>query len=292
MVYPCPRIMKLPYRIQEKFPNSYALLRRLYRRSWLYRREVAKNLRVRKAQEERGAARRARDQQVISQVFKGAYVVHGGPFENMKYLEQATGSQLFPKILGSYEEPLHCWIEDAIRREYDAIIDVGCAEGYYAVGMALKSPRSVIYAYDTDEAARAMCNDLARLNGVAERVNLYPECTYDELQRCISSRTLIICDIEGYELALLKPERAPALLHADMIVESHDSLYGYGNITEELIKRFCKSHKIEIILDYPRSTDDYPILEACDDSFRRDLVDERRGTVMKWLRLTHLEERS
>ena len=281
--------MKIPYRLQEKFPDSYSFLRKLYRKTWLYKSEVSRNAESTKAQEGSQIAKKARNRQVISKIFRDRYVVHSGPFAGMKYLESATGSQLFPKILGSYEEPLHPWIEDAIKKNYAQVVDVGCAEGYYAVGMALKLPGGSIHAYDTDNVALSLCGELAQLNDVADRVSLHSECTYQELQRRITQDTLIICDIEGYELSLLKPDKVPALASADMIVEAHDFLYGYGSITEELIKRFGKSHKIEILVDYPRDPAGYSVLQHQDLSIQRDLIDEKRSTQMRWLRLTHLQ---
>ena len=46
----------------------------------------------------------------------------------------------------------------------------GCAEGYYAVGMARLAPEITVYAYDIEERARIACADLAQRNGVADRV--------------------------------------------------------------------------------------------------------------------------
>src|SRR5690606_29129834 len=61
--------------------------------------------------------------------------ITAGPFEGMKYLEQVAGSALLPKLIGSYESELHAALLDMTRRGHRLIIDVGCAEGYYAVGM-------------------------------------------------------------------------------------------------------------------------------------------------------------
>jgi hypothetical protein len=155
--------------------------------------------------------------------------------------------------------------------------------------MALKLPGSSIHAYDTDNAALSLCGELAELNDVADRVSLHSECTHQELQLRITQHTLVICDIEGYELSLLKPDEVPALASADMIVEAHDFLYGYDSITDELIKRFGKSHKIEIVVDYPRDPAGYSVLQHQDLSVQRNLIDEKRSTQMRWLRLTHLQ---
>jgi len=40
------------------------------------------------------------------------------------------------KLLGFYEQPLQPYIEQVIQTGYPTIINIGCAEGYYAVGLA------------------------------------------------------------------------------------------------------------------------------------------------------------
>ena len=69
--------------------------------------------------------------------------VAAGPFAGMRYITRSCGSKLAPKVIGCYERELHPAIENAIRGDYQRIIDIGCAEGYYAVGLAWRksSPR-------------------------------------------------------------------------------------------------------------------------------------------------------
>src|SRR5262245_30471234 len=62
------------------------------------------------------------------------------------------------KLIGSYEYELH----DAIRyvqwRKPEVVINIGCAEGYYAIGFArlLGVP---VYAFDSNKAALALCDE-------------------------------------------------------------------------------------------------------------------------------------
>ena len=84
--------------------------------------------------------------------------VLNGPFKGMKYPEfLSLGSTLIPKLIGSYEAELHPIIDEIIACGYEEIWDVGCAEGYYAVGLALMSPTSKIRAYDIDIHSRKAC---------------------------------------------------------------------------------------------------------------------------------------
>lgn len=109
--------------------------------------------------------------------------VQTGPFAGMKYDGRATGSTAAPKLIGSYESEIAPWIEQLCADSYDCVIDIGCAEGYYAVGMALRSPASKVVAFDIDSTARALCTELARLNGVSERIEVRSTCDPPAMRR-------------------------------------------------------------------------------------------------------------
>ncbi len=69
------------------------------------------------------------------------WVVQGGPFAGMAYLHRSLDGPLPPRLLGCYEAELHGALERILGTRYDTVVDIGCAEGYYAVGLALKMPR-------------------------------------------------------------------------------------------------------------------------------------------------------
>src|SRR6202012_121812 len=98
-------------------------------------------------------------------------VVNGGPFQGMKYLPESHGSALAPKLVGSYEAEISAMIEEYCARGGAAnVVDIGCDEGYYAVGMALRLPLAKVYAFDIDSRAQRDCAQMAALNNVQDRV--------------------------------------------------------------------------------------------------------------------------
>ena len=127
-----------------------------------------------------------------------------GPFKGMVYAElKSTGSPLLPKILGSYEDELHDIFAKIIPYRYNTVIDVGCAEGYYAVGLAMRLPAATVYAFDTDEVGLARCKKMAEINKVANRVILKGFCDANTLRDFdYKHPSLVICDCEGYEQQL------------------------------------------------------------------------------------------
>jgi hypothetical protein len=54
----------------------------------------------------------------------------------------------------------------------DCVIDVGCAEGYYAVGMARRMPATRVLAFDLDLNTQRVCTELIAKNKVTDRVTV------------------------------------------------------------------------------------------------------------------------
>jgi len=68
------------------------------------------------------------------------------------------------KLLGFYEQELRPFIEAVIEWKPDVVLNVGCAEGYYAIGMAKRILGAKIFAYDVDPLAQAACKTARDLN--------------------------------------------------------------------------------------------------------------------------------
>ena len=207
-------------------------------------------------------------------------VIQDGPFAGMHYLPQSAGSSLLPKLLGCYEAELHSTFEEAIERDYSQVIDVGCAEGYYAVGLARALVDARVFAFDIDPRARELCEANARLNGVSERVQMAGECGIEQLASVIEGRTLILCDCEGCEMHLLNPDLVPKLKGCDMLVELHDLID--RNISKTIVSRFEGTHDISLITSTQRDTSSFKALEGLSDRARRIAVAEFREEQMQW----------
>ena len=161
-------------------------------------------------------------------LIKQGDVVASGPFAGMVYAGAATEGAVLPRLLGCYEASLQPVIETIIARAYPQVVDVGCAEGYYAVGLARRMPNST----------RA----LAQANDVAARVQVGGLLDHAGLALCAQQKTVLIVDIEGAEDGLLAPDLAPALRHTDILVETHDGLH--PGVSNSLLQRFASTHKI------------------------------------------------
>lgn len=174
-------------------------------------------------------------------------IVLDGPLKGLDFLSQSAEGCHIPKLLGCYEQPLLPYIESAIQVNYPLILNIGCAEGYYAVGMARRMPDTRVLAFDLNPVAQQVCADLAKKNGVEDRITIGALFQPQDFSKYDEEHALVLCDIEGGERALLDPELAPALRGMDLIVESHECLA--PGITQLLIDRFLASHDIVVVQD-------------------------------------------
>lgn len=174
-------------------------------------------------------------------------IVMQGPLQGLDFLPQSAEGCHIAKLLGCYEQPLQPYIEQAIQKQYATILNIGCAEGYYAVGMAKRMPGTRVLAHDLNPKALDISAALAQKNGVSDRVTIGGLFTPDDFATHAEQDVLVMCDIEGAERELLNPESAPALQSMDIIVESHECLI--PGITQLLIDRFKATHNITLVQD-------------------------------------------
>lgn len=206
--------------------------------------------------------------------------VMSGPFKDMSYVEQARGSALAPKLIGCYEEELQPFLEQVMARPYARVVDIGAAEGYYAVGLALRRPGARVVAFDSDAEARVLCERMARLNGVQDRLTVMGACSPPGLQNALAPGSLVVCDCEGYESVLLDPVAVPALRVCDILVETHD--YLCAGVSTALAERFRTSHSIRWVATRPRDPSVYPQIRHLSPRLRRLAVHEFRPASQQW----------
>lgn len=179
----------------------------------------------------------------IIQKISPEIIVLEGPFKGMRYPDlNITEASFLPKIVGSYECQLHPTISEIINTDYTDIIDVGSAEGYYAVGLAQKMPQTMVHAFDINTKDMDFCRNMAQLNQV-NNITFNHFCSPQTLLDFrAKGRLLVFCDAEGYELDLFTEEVIQNLANTDYLIELHDVINPL--ISPTLINRFRKTHQI------------------------------------------------
>ena len=207
--------------------------------------------------------------------------IWGGPFAGMEYVAQATEGTLIARLLGTYESELHPHLAAFAAEGLDCVVDVGCAEGYYAVGLARMMSDVRVHAYDISEVARAACVDLAARNGVADRVEVGGEFRPTDFEAFAGRRVLVIVDAEGAEVDILQPALSPALARMNVIVETHD-LYRRGALAT-MVERFSPTHDIVRVDQQPKTFDMPPWLQRLSHLDQLLAVWEWRAQPTPWL---------
>lgn len=212
--------------------------------------------------------------------------VRKGYFEGLKYAGYGCfGSSLYPKLCGSYESELTDVFEALEGNEYQEIIDVGCAEGYYAIGLAKKHAKVPVYAFDISANARKLCGEMAAINGVADRMIIKEECTPEWLENLDANvRRLLICDCEGYERKLFGKKNAAALAKCDLVIELHPMFY--RDVKEYLADLFRNTHSISYVSSYDDARKIFDLDDCCASLSELDkikLVQEGRSFCMDWM---------
>jgi len=225
----------------------------------------------------------------IESELRPAYEVQAGVFAGMRYPKfQSVGSALLAKLLGTYEVELTAIFECLVQTPYDVIVDVGCAEGYYAVGLALRIPSAKVFAFDIDSQARGLCKEMARLNGIPDRVVVRGVCTPEALSKIVAGkRALIISDCEGGERDLFAPHCVTQLQHCDLLVETHDFIH--RGMSMELQERFRATHECRVVHSMDplekASRHPSPLIREKSSEVLAWLYNEGRPEIMEWLHL-------
>lgn len=209
-------------------------------------------------------------------------IVASGPFAGMTFKHGVAEGCFIPKLLGCYESELHPhWLGLRRIRRYRTILDIGAAEGYYAVGLARLFPEAQVVARDTNESSHAMVRDLAAVNGVADRIVVGGLFSHADFAAYADQPTLLLCDIEGGEKELLDPALVPALRRFDIVVEAHEGMD--PTIPRLLMERFAATHEIVGVRE--RLPDiDFPARYQMRDSIDRMVsVWEFRASPTPWL---------
>ncbi|MFI5123032.1 MAG: hypothetical protein ACHQJ5_09055 [Vicinamibacteria bacterium] len=214
-----------------------------------------------------------------------------GPFTGLRYPPSFVPRLLFhgPYQVGSFELELHPVIERIVAAGPRSIVNVGAAEGYYAVGLATRLPPAQVIAYELDPGLREAAARLASLNAVADRIELRGLCTVDELAalgpRLAGGSACVVMDCEGAEATLADPEAVPWLAGASLLIELHPA--ADAEIRAKLERRLEHTHELELIGSEVRRASQFdPQLQPIRGLRRIDrelLVAEFRDGSQDWL---------
>ncbi|MBV9783323.1 MAG: hypothetical protein JO264_05845 [Acidisphaera sp.] len=220
-------------------------------------------------------------------------VVQFGPFAGTRLARESSwgDGDIAAKLLGVYEQELHATLAGFARRRYAAIVNIGCAEGYYAVGLARLFPSTPVLAFDVSEAAQRITRANAAENGLGDQVSAAGFCGAEHLASLGARYETMLCviDCEGFETELVTPAAlAGGLKGCDFLIECHD--FTKPGITNSLLAVLASSHEVVNLVSGGRDPNVFACLSGFDDIHRWLAVNEVRPCIMNWLAATARQE--
>jgi hypothetical protein len=216
------------------------------------------------------------------------YKVISGVFTGMTLLKDSTwgrgdrGGQL----LGLYEQEVQTCIHSNCSH-YGTLIDVGAADGYYAVGCLFAGLFDRCIAFEANDSSRRSIRELALVNGVVDRLALNGICNQESLLSLpleVRRDSFLLVDIEGGEYELLSDAVIAAFQGSFFVIELHPFACADGEAaTVKLCQRFEATHVVERVGQGARNPNQFHALMHLHDHERWLLASENRGQWMEWL---------
>ena len=220
------------------------------------------------------------------QILLTEHVVRHGPFKGMNFGNARRESDsIYAKLLGSYETEIHLFFEKVFKKKYSSILNIGCEDGFYAVGLALQMPNVAIKAFDSNSKAIQNSKELANLNNVGDRISFYGKCTSANIDSLdMNERMLLVVDCEGDEGIIFNKNNAMLLAKSDLLIELHINIYPL--LEKHFRELFDVTHKIYIVNsidDHIKTlTYNFPETEGMDYETKRFMIGER-NVFMQWM---------
>lgn len=192
-------------------------------------------------------------------------------------------------LLGLYEkEVLQAICEVSNNRK--VLIDLGAADGYFAIGCLISNMFNNVYCYELSEKSRKNLFNNAVLNRVQDRIEITGIATNSfpvELQKkgVDFSQSVVLCDIEGGEFELFDDNVLNALKDTIIIIEIHDWHKDGASRYKKLQERAVKYFNITKLTTRSRDLSLFPELAHLSDDDRWLVCSEGRHYLTTWLKL-------
>lgn len=190
------------------------------------------------------------------------------------------------QILGLYEQEVQFCISSNCQ-PYGTFIDVGAADGYYAVGCLFASCFNRCIVFEQNDSSRLSIEKLAIVNMVSESITISSACTREsilDLSEDVRNNSFLLIDIEGGEYELLTDEVIALFQGSFFVIELHPFASHDGETaTDELCKRFFNTHTVQRVDQGARNPNQFHALKHLHDNERWLLASENRGQLMEWL---------
>ena len=215
--------------------------------------------------------------------------VRYGPFSglNLGRSHAWSSRDLASKLFGVYEQEVTTQLV-RVSKNKRVLIDIGAADGYYAVGAVLGNLFERCIAFEANQESRRVLENVSELNGVRPKLEIHGLASEKSILRVLEdldlSQTVMLVDIEGGEFELFTNPILQRISLMTLVIELHDWMVDNGVVKKEsLILALEKTHSVRVITDLCRDLTGRNELDDKNDDHRWLICSEGRGRKMEWL---------
>ena len=212
-----------------------------------------------------------------------------GPFAGLKLSNDVWWGKndYISKVFGEYERNV---VDELIKNShsYDNFIDIGVADGFFAMGLLRATSMKHAYCFEISEKGRETIDRLSKTNKLQDNITILGEANHEALIELMSSvqDALILCDVEGYEFELFNETILSMLQSCTVVIELHDGVlpHVFQN-RSKLIQTAQKYFDISYVNRCNPSYNTIEELRSWSDIERAVGFDECRPCQMDWILL-------
>ena len=214
--------------------------------------------------------------------------VQYGPFKGIVISENVWNEHdLSSKLLGIYEFHISSKIKE-LSASYESFINLGGGDGYFALGFSKLNPKKKCIVFEKEFLNRQSIKLNSQANSLSN-ITLLESVDETNFISNLKSypRSLILCDIEGFEFELFTSKVLEKCKGCTVIIELHDTFEKNLFLRQSLFERASKLFEINIINSPPDlPINKFDIIKDFPDDERLLAFSEGRPHLMDWVILT------
>jgi hypothetical protein len=216
------------------------------------------------------------------------YTVAYGPLKGMSFNRNVWWGTYdgITKMLGVYELHVLERLIELSKKGHSTFIDIGAADGYFAVGMVYSKAFDQTYCFEISRHGQEHIRSNAKTNSCADQVIIKGEAEYDSLKEILDkeNNAVVLIDIEGAESDFLSKNVLSLLQQCHVICELHPWLHSNGyDRREKLISDTKDIFNVSVIQRDTYNPNQFSDLSDLKDEERLIAFGEERGRNMEWL---------
>lgn len=218
-------------------------------------------------------------------------VVKYGPFKGLSLAKNNWwgGGDFGSMLLGLYEKEILDFLFSERLAGFESFVDVGAADGYYAIGMLRSGRVKNAVCFELSEEGQRTIASNAESNSVSDRIEIFGAADrlfYQKLSDLDLAKTVVLVDAEGAEFEIFDDDSLAALKQATIVIEIHNWVEDFWDKYTRFLTSAAALFNVEFIAPAVRDLTQFPELNDFTDDNRYLICSEGRPNVMRFMVLT------